>query len=222
MKQKNNLYCIYKAVNKITNQVYIGATTHSICRRKEDHIKKTNVGNENKFHNAIATYGIDAFNWETIDTANSSDELAQKEKFYILKYNTRESGYNSDAGGGFKKTVYQYDVVTGKLINSFANLSEAAKKVNSSKQHISRACLSVNQRYRGYIWSYQYQEPYRPEKDARVKQVMQLSQDNRPVASYVSVAEASRQTGLSKTCISRVCRGERAISGGYLWRYREE
>ncbi|WP_394345717.1 hypothetical protein [Gelidibacter gilvus] len=40
-----------------------------------------------------------------------------------------------------------------------------------------------------------------------------------PIAEYESVAEASRQTGISKSCISKVCRGERKQSGGYIWKY---
>ena len=43
--------------------------------------------------------------------------------------------------------------------------------------------------------------------------------DGHILYEYKSVAEASRQTGVSKTCISKVCRGERKGSGGFLWRY---
>ena len=43
--------------------------------------------------------------------------------------------------------------------------------------------------------------------------------DGRTLQKYKSVAEASRQTGISKTCISRCCRGERDKSGGFKWEY---
>lgn len=215
--QKDN-YIIYKAVNTENNMVYIGATTSSINQRKLDHTKKANRGEEGKFYDAISTYNAEAFIFTQIDTASSIDELAQKEKQYILEYNAKESGYNSDEGGGFKKTVYQYNL-DGSLINSYCCLKDAGNSVNAMKQDISRASLSVNKLFKGFYWSYNFTEPFKPDSDSRKKEVLQYALEGYLVAKYVSVAEASRQTGLSKTCISRACRRERANSGGFIWRY---
>ncbi|MHB1106989.1 MAG: GIY-YIG nuclease family protein [Lutibacter sp.] len=210
---------IYKVVNRENGQVYIGATTTSVRQRQLDHIERANRGEKGKFQQAISTYGTEAFIWEQIDTASSIDELASKEKQFILEYNAKENGYNSDVGSGFKKTIYQYNLVNGSLVNSYKCLTDAGYAVNSTKQNISSACLSVNCTYRGFYWSYNFTEPFKPNVDSRKKEVLQFSLEGYLVAKYVSVAEASRQTGLSKTCISRACRGERANSGGFVWRY---
>ena len=212
-------HIVYIAKNKNNELTYVGATTKSVEERKVDHIQKSNKGTGSYFQEAIGTYGPEAFSWEQIDTANDINELAEKEKQYILKYNSKEEGYNSDTGGGFKKIVYQYDLFTGKLINKFDSLDIAAKEVNTTKQHLSRACLSVNKVFSGYFWSYQCKDPFKPEKDARKKEVFQFNPTGISVAHYVSVAEASRQTGISKTCISRCCRGEREQTGGFKWKY---
>ena len=118
MKNKENNSCniIYKVENIDSGKVYIGATSKSLKTRKKDHIKKSKKGKSYAFQNAIATYGIDAFKFEQIDTALTTDELAQKEKEYILKYNSKEQGYNSDSGAGFKKTIYQCAVKDGQPI----------------------------------------------------------------------------------------------------------
>lgn len=210
---------IYKVLNKENGQVYIGATMGPLKQRCLDHTERSNRGETNKFHQAINTYGPEAFEWTQIDTANSIDDLALKEKQYIFEYKSKEEGYNSDIGGGFKKTVYQYDLVTGKLIDSFKCLEDAANAIDSCKKHISRACLSVNNVFRGYFWSYVYKEPFKPEKDSRKREVLQFNLDGNLLANYVSVSEASRITGISKTCISRCCRGEREQTGGYIWKY---
>lgn len=211
-------YIIYKALNNVNNQVYIGATTNSVEQRAQDHIERANRGEEGKFQQAISTYGAGAFEWEQIDTASTVDELAQKEKQYILEYNAKENGYNSDEGGGFKKTVYQYNL-DGSLINSYCCLQDAGNAVNAMKQDISRASLSVNKLFKGFYWSYNFTEPFKSNEDNRKKAVLQYALEGYLVAKYVSVAEASRQTGLSKTSISRACRGERDSSGGYIWLY---
>ena len=216
---KDYIGMIYKATNKENGKSYIGATCHSIEQRQLDHIERALREEDGKFQNAIATYGKDAFEWTMIDTARSINELAEKEKKYILNYRTKEEGYNSDSGGGFQKDIYQYDIYSGNLVNVFNKLDEAATSIGATKQDISRACLSVNKRFKSYYWCYTYKEPFKPQKDARKKRVSQYSLDGDLLAEYKSVSEASRQTKISKTCISRVCRCERNHTGGFIFMY---
>lgn len=214
----NNGGIIYKAENKLTGAVYIGVTTSSLETRKADHIQRAFRGDMNEFQEAIGTYGPEAFTWQQIDTAETPNELAEKEKQFILLYNSQKEGYNQDSGGGFKKKVYQYSL-DGDLLNEYEDLANAANAVSADKRSISSACLNVNKTCKGYYWTYNFTEKYIPEVDFRKKEVIQLSLEGVVVANYKSVAEASRQTGISKTCISRVCRNEREQSGGFIWRY---
>ena len=209
---------IYKAVNTITDEVYIGATTKSIEERKQDHIQKANKKVGGYFQEAIGTYGPEAFNWEEIDTASTNDELALKERKYILENDSLENGYNSDSGGGFKKTIYKYNLA-GYLNTAFEDLTTSGNSIDVRKQDISRACWSANHTLGGYLWSYEHKEPFVVEPDNRKKQVVQYNLNGNLLAHYISVAEASRITGISKTCISRCCRNEREQSGGFIWNY---
>ena len=218
MKMKNKRI-IYKAQNKQTGEVYIGATTNSIHQRKLDHTERSNRGEQGYFHEAIATHGSEAFNWEQIDTANSTDEMARKEKEHIIKYDCKENGYNSDSGGGIKKTVYQYSIEDGNLVNTYDSLESAANAVSAYKTCVGNACTGQNKTCKGYYWSYSSHTSPIKLKDERRKTVVQMDLDGRILYEYKSVAEASRKTGISKTCISRVCRGERKSSGGFLWKY---
>ena len=219
MKDKEQIQgIIYKVINTETNETYIGATTKSINERKIDHIQKSNNDKGYKFHNAINSYGANSFQWIQIDTASDNNELASKEIKYISEYDALENGYNSDKGGGFKKIVYQYNL-DGTLSNTFENLTAAATSVNATKKGISKACWNVNHTLGGYLWSYEYKEKFIPDSDNRKKEVLQYNLNGNLLAQYISVAEASRKSGLSKTCISRCCRGERDRSGGFLWKY---
>lgn len=208
---------IYKAVNLKTNEVYIGATTKSIEERKLDHIQKSDKKVGSYFQEAIYTYGIDSFTWEQIDTASSNDELAKKEVKYIQQYHTKENGYNGDRGGGIKKTVYQYDCKTGEFINSYESLSQAAEAVDAVKQNISDVCLGIFNTCKGYAWS--YDEDYKLFTDKRKKEVIQFDLYKNFIAKYESLAEASRVTTASKTCIARCCRGERTSTHGFIFEY---
>ncbi|WP_299676520.1 NUMOD1 domain-containing DNA-binding protein [uncultured Tenacibaculum sp.] len=210
---------IYKVTNCLNKEVYIGATTKTIEERRKDQIQKSNLGVDVKFYNAISTFGIENFTWEQIDTANNFNELAEKESYYILVYNSKENGYNSDRGGGIEKKVFQYDL-KGNLVKVYNSLKEASDLNMVSKQKLSRACLSNNRTYNNYYWSYNYSELYKPIKDGRKKSVYQYSMEGEFIAKYISVEEASKQTGFNKTSIAKVCRGERNKCGGFKWMYK--
>lgn len=141
---------VYKATNTKTDEVYVGITTKSIEERKKDHFKKSKKGKSYAFQQAIVTYGPEAFRWEQIDTATSVDELARKEKEYIIQYDSLENGYNSDSGGGIQKTIYQYDIITGALVAKYPNLTIAGAVIGLSKQSMSKVCLSVNKVSKGF------------------------------------------------------------------------
>nr|WP_315130336.1 NUMOD1 domain-containing DNA-binding protein [uncultured Flavobacterium sp.] len=212
-------YIVYKAENTVTGEVYVGATSKSLIERKNDHLQKSSKGSDGFFHQAIRTYGSDSFVWTEVDSASSINELAEKETEYIYMYDSFQNGYNSNKGGGFKKTVYQYNVETGELVNSYDDLVSAANAVNANKRSVSNVCLHSNKSCKGYNWSYSSTIESNSIPDLRRKTVNQISLDGKIVASYDSASEASRMTGISKTCISRCCRGEREQTGGFLWEY---
>jgi len=210
---------VYKVTNTKEKRTYIGATTKSIKERQKDHLQKVDKYDNNKLYDAISTYGVEAFVWETIDTANTVDELAHKEKYYISFFDSKENGYNSDIGGGFKKTVYKYDLKSKELVGAFECLDDAGESVGAIKQQISRACLGVNKVFGGHYWSYDKYGVFEPSKDQRKKTVYQYTLDSTLIACFSSVADASRETGVNKSCIAKVCRGERKSAEGHLWTY---
>lgn len=217
MKMENKNYIIYKAQNTITGECYIGATTKSIGERKQDHLQKVGTGSSLKFHNAISTTGADNFKWEQLDTASNPNELAEKETKYIFEFKAQEEGYNSDSGGGFKKLVYQYNE-DGILIETYNSLTEIKEILGIDKQRISSACLNSTM-YDGSFWSYRLLEKIVAKTDLRIKAVNQYSLNQEFIENFKSASEASRLSGISKSCITKCCRGERKTSGGFIWNY---
>lgn len=206
-------------INKKTGDTYIGSTCNSIDSRKSDHLQKARKGSKILFHEAIATVGPEAFEWEQVDTANSLNELAEKERGYIEKYDSKDKGYNSDSGGGFNKLVYQYSIKDGALLNTYEDLESASNAVNATTKQVSKACLGVQSSLKGFYWSYKLEEPYESKEDLRVKRVVQLDQHDGVRGEFNSVSDASVKTGINKSSIAKVCRGERNLAGGFRWEY---
>ena len=90
---------IYKITNKLNNHSYIGLSTH-IEDRWDYHRNPYNWKRENHktLYKAIIKYGIENFDFEILEECQPED-LGNKEKFYIDKYDTYYNGYNMTAGG---------------------------------------------------------------------------------------------------------------------------
>ena len=105
---------IYKITNCLNSKIYIGKDTTS---------NPNYYGSGVILKNSIKKYGIDNFIKEVIDTAESKEELSEKEKYWISHYNSTDKsiGYNISKGGD-----------GGDTISSNPNRDEINKKVSDS------------------------------------------------------------------------------------------
>jgi len=87
---------VYLITNKVNNKQYVGITSRPIENRINEHRTATT---KSAIHDAIVKYGIENFTVEQIDTANTYEELLEKEIHWIEKLNTFGSGYNLTKGG---------------------------------------------------------------------------------------------------------------------------
>ena len=129
---------IYKITNKVNNKVYIGQTIRPLLKRWRQHISyANNVTSNTHFARAIRKYGSGGFIIETIDTANTQEELDEKERYWIAYYNSTVSGYN-EADGSVKcggntyksKTKEELSIIKNKLSSTkLGKLNPASRKV---------------------------------------------------------------------------------------------
>ena len=82
---------------------YIGLTTTSIERRRNEHKICAKNGDTRCLYNALRKYNmVDTFELVEIDIADTLEELCEKEIGYIIEYNSyymNENGYNMTHGG---------------------------------------------------------------------------------------------------------------------------
>jgi group I intron endonuclease len=88
---------IYRVINKINGKIYIGQTTKTLKYRAKRHLESAKRNDGNRFQKALNKHGIENFEFEEIDSGNSSKELNYLEKYWVKFYNTLsfEMGYNS-------------------------------------------------------------------------------------------------------------------------------
>jgi group I intron endonuclease len=105
IKENGNIICgyIYMIKNKINNKIYIGQTVRSLEKRIHEYKKALLYNNFYNKHllSSFKKYGFDNFEFSIIDTAETIDELNEKEINYIKLYNStnKNIGYNQHSGG---------------------------------------------------------------------------------------------------------------------------
>lgn len=91
---------IYKITNKINNKSYIGISRNVYQRVKYhmEHYKENAVNQDKQLYWAMNEFGIKNFTISILEYC-SYEELAEKEIFYIKKYDSFKHGYNNTIGG---------------------------------------------------------------------------------------------------------------------------
>lgn len=202
---------VYKVTNRKDGSAYIGATTMSLKERKSSHVKQAKRYPNHHFYSQLLLLGKDAFDWEVIEKCESNEELIEKETFYIQT--ATMPIYNVKPGGeGIARSVWQFEC-SGDLVNHYQSVREAAKSTEMDFSRIAAVCRNSTGYYNGFIWSYSDTICYNH------KLVYQLTIENEAInAVYNTISEASRETGINKSSIAKVCRGERKTAGGFIWR----
>ncbi len=89
---------IYKIQNNVDSKIYIGLTSNSIKKRIGEHLScNYPVGK------SLRKYGVEAFTVSVIDSADTIDDIYEKEKYWIAFHNSKNpNGYNLTDGGDGK------------------------------------------------------------------------------------------------------------------------
>ena len=208
---------------------YIGQTIRSIKDRAGKN--GVNYSGSRIFYNAILKYGLENFVVFILDEVKT-DNLDEKEKYYIQLYNTiQPNGYNIKKGGSNsydvnknEKRVCKYDL-NGKLIKIYKSLQEAAKENNTKYQSISAVCRHKRPQHNNYIYRY-YNDLtdliYEKDNHKLGRFTAQLTEDGKIIQIFSSARQAAIAIGKNPSDgrnIRAVCSGKRQHAYGYRWKY---
>ena len=176
------------------------------------------VKKKRPLYSAMRKYGINHFHIEVIEEC-SSEEVSQRETYWIEYYDSYGNGYNATLGGDGKtridvealwqlwedgKGLKQIHEITG---HDLKMISKKLQEKGVSQEEITkRGVQSIS------------------------KKVLMLDKNNQVLNTFNSIREAarylidilnkpSRLEGGYSTHISEVCRGIRKTCLGYKWQY---
>jgi len=92
---------IYKIVNRVNGDFYIGKTTKPKEVRLQEHFYNSTYNSQTYLHRAMRKYGCSNFTIEEVETQIPEEKLDEKEIFWIETLNPK---YNMTSGGEGGKT----------------------------------------------------------------------------------------------------------------------
>lgn len=240
--QKEHYGIIYKVTCQTTNKIYIGQTTTFLGHRKGLHKHKALYENDfnNHFHNAIRKYGWDDFIWEIIDTAESFQELNEKEKYWIKYYNSINNGYNTLLGGQKEKANTEKFLLAcgsvpfvayttqGEYLGEFLNQREFADQYNIAAAHVSdlindklNFCNNLILIKKDKFSEEKLQEKLKKfNNNKRGSKFIAINlETNKKYGPFNNQKECLKELHLSSNHIGEVLSGKRKSQGGYTFQY---
>lgn len=135
---QNKICGVYKITHIGSGKSYIGISKN-IHRRWVQHKSWVNTKNRRSaIYAAMQKYGIDAFSWQVIEQCDA-DSLEDRERHWIVVFDTFNNGYNLTAGGEYNKEV---SVETRK------RMSKAQTGKKQSKETIDKRISRGKNHYR--------------------------------------------------------------------------
>lgn len=234
---------VYKYTNKINDKVYIGITTRSLEERHKDHVQ-SEINTNNAFHKALKKYGVKNFDLQVIDTAETLEELKEKEKRWIQKCNSwvhakNSNGYNVTLGGdgvfGLSgEKAYWYGKSRSDETRKKISVGRIGKYTGENSYWYGKGYLvsGANNHNYGKPLSQEVKDEhskvmkgrYAGAKNPRAKSIICITTGE----TFEYVKQASEKYGINKADISRCCKGilksagkHPTTKGKMLWKYNK-
>lgn len=220
------MYTLYKHTCP-KGRVYIGITSQNVKTRWGN---GSNYKGNTYFTRAIKKYGWENFKHEIIATNLTELEAKNMEIESIKQYrsNERKYGFNISSGGESKKgttiSEKQKEIIRkaniGRVFSKETRkkLSLASKK-NWQNENFVEYMRAINSGPNNKMYGVKLTDEQKKKRGAL--QIDQYDMDGNFINSFISIHEASNQTGISRDCISKCCRNIFKQAGGYIWRYNK-
>lgn len=154
-------------------------------------------------------------------------DLNRREPLFVDKEARERCIANSKLANN--KQVTQYNM-QGKKIRTYPSITAAAEKTGISHSHISSRASGVEFSAGGFIWRlgkepaiditpmlHTIAERRKKNKADFGKKVSQYKMNGQRVATYPTINDAAKATGIKQGEISRVMRKKRYSAGGFYW-----
>ena len=206
---------VYKITNIINNKCYIGSsiTLHErILKHKS--LLLSGKHHSSKLQRSYNKYGIENFKYEILENCNKEETIG-REQYWMDLYNP-ELNILKIAGSclGCKRNPEGRE--KRRLIRlGMKHTQEAKDKMSKTRTGVKRSKESIQKMIKTNTGRF-------AKRGKHLKSVYQLDLQDNIINEFISIREASRQTGIARGGIQLTCKNIYKHSGGFKWRYKND
>ena len=170
---------------------------------------------------ALKKYGVDSFTWELLEEV-PKENLNEREKYYIEKYDSFYNDYNSTLGGegclGREVTQSTRDKIKTTLTGKYVG----EDSVWYGKHHTDESKQKISEARKGKLLSEEHKQHIKdnaPRGGNHKKSKKVVCLETSEVFDTITQANKTYRCDVSK-CIRSRCKDRTA--GGYHWMYYDE
>lgn len=215
---------IYLIENQLNGHKYVGKTYLTIQERWKQHLSDCNKRQHEHrpLYSAMQKYGIKNF---TITLIEETDNLEEKEKYWISYYDSYHNGYNATLGGDGRPYLEISDKEIIEKYNEVLSIKETAKFFHICEKSVALRLKNNNIKIpaNGDILN--------PNRNWTTKEIAQFSLEGELLNTFQSASDAARYLiGLNitqaqiKHIVSNIllcCKNKRKSAYNYLWKYKD-
>ena len=209
---KNIVYC---HINKINGKRYIGITERHLKERCG--VNGVNYKKSTRFYNAIKKYGWDNFDHIILEKNLSRKQASEREQYYINLYNTMDDryGYNITSGGDDNFYRNPLTEEQKQLVSETTKkaMNEPKLRAHMLEVYKSNNWIEKNSKSAKVQWATTDLKLKVQEANGRKVQCLDTGK------KYMSIMEASKDTGISRYKISQSCKIENYLADGTNWQF---
>lgn len=213
-------FIVYMHENKINHKKYIGITCQKPTQRWRGG-KGYKIG---LFKKAIDKYGWDNFNHIILFENLSKEEACKKEMELIEKYKLIDTnyGYNLCDGGNLTLGYHHTEESKEKmsLIRKGMYKGENNPMYGKSGMLAPMYGKHLTEEHKKKI-SEAKKGNKKPYRDKLGKKIDQYDINGTFIKTWNSISSIEEELNIKGTHISRVCRGKRKTTGGYIFKYHQ-
>lgn len=206
--------------NKINHKIYIGITCQKPTQRWRGG-KGYKIG---AFKNAIDKYGWNNFEHIILFEHLSKEEACLKEQELIKQYNTMDNNYGYNLCEGGNLTLGYHHTKNSKL-----KMSKSKKGMYDGVNNPMYGKNGILAPMYGKHLTEEHKRKISETKKGKTnyhtktlyKKVDQYDLDGKFIKTWESISSIERKLNIKGTHISRVCRGKRKTTGGYVFKYHQ-
>lgn len=211
-------FIVYMHENKINHKKYIGITCQKPTQRWRGG-KGYKIG---AFKNAIDKYGWNNFEHKILYENLSKEDACIKEMELIEKYKTMDKkyGYNLCEGGNLTIGYHHNNYSKEKMSKAKQGLYDGKNNPMYGKKGILAPMY-------GKHLTEEHKRKISEAKKGKAnyytkilyKKVDQYDLNGNYIKTWESISSIEKELNIKGTHISRVCRGKRKTTGGYVFKY---